>query len=239
MKKFLKIRNIIVTIIAIIAIVVICFIRRSDVTSSKTWKYLDNICQKDSYILTTKNVVINSIKDIDNEENSANEITWGIDKKNRIGFMFTRQVNNDYHLMILIENKKSADCEAYIINESKELEDKGYLEDKYIHFQNFGGNIDRMDGISNMMDNIFTLKSYFRGYDFVDSKFKYYERFDNTKYYIENDNLFKMKETDVGDSYDLNVEYESLNKESIVKKYTGKDFNEFTFTEKSYDDESE
>ena len=238
MRKFLKIRNIIVIIIAIIAIVVICSMRISDVTDSKTWKYLNNIYEKDSYILTSKNIIVNSIKDINNKENETNEIIWGIDKVNRVGFMFTRQINNDYHLIILLENKKSADCEAYIINENKDLENKGYLEEKYIHMQNYGGDINKYDGISNIMDNIFILKSYFRGFDFVDSKLKYFERFENTKYYIENDNLLKMKQTDVGDLYDLSIDYERFTKESIIKKYTGKEFQEFKFIEKTYEGET-
>lgn len=238
MKKFLRVRNIIILLIVIVAIAIFLYMKQDDVFQSKTYNYLKTTIELGEYIGEEDEETINnkkekynkgvicslSTKDGKNLQTYANycgEQMIYFNKEQSIGdnneikndayvqpYKSTKAVIFDYKNERIIE-QWTDDIEKTCGRNIKETD----IGDYFIRF-----NATEFKDMS-LLNKIYTsldTKGYLRGFEFIDGKLMYFEHFklldgSSVKVYLENDEIKYLKCEDAGDDYLLELKVEKIN----------------------------
>ena len=227
MRKFLRVRNIIIILIVIVAIVVFLYIKRDNVYESKAYKYFNSVDEWWKFACTLEDKKENTIKEVyaKDFENGTEYLNIHLSKE---------------AMKKLSENLKQDPNVDY--NEETVPEELNY---KYIAFSNEGKEIlyfvsdneklytktDEPDASLMVSDNswfyaisktVSSANGYIRGFEFVEGKLLYFESFKttesgNVKVYFEDDEIKYVKFEKLN-LLELTVEH--LDKNGIPKEWT-------------------
>ncbi len=222
MKKFLKVRNIIIILIVIVAIGIIAYIRQTDVTTSKAYQYLDKIDLihyhdhnwGKKYICTLEDKKENTYKEIyayeeDTEKVRAIEY---LDRYCSKEFLMKDGVNadeveEDSQTDIRITNMENLEISEYILNNDI----KTYLK---VTDPNENDVVGNGSYFYRLQEQVRTCDQYIRGFELIDGKLLYVERFETkdegtVKIYIEDDKIKYIKYDDIN-LLELSIEEDKI-----------------------------
>lgn len=219
MKKFKIIRNILIVLIILIAVIYICWMRSSKTENSKTAK-LYNKMFVDSY-REQKNITM----EIEySNEKAKIKIVQATDNKEGKEISCTMYENNDYI-------KKDPESEGAIIytvttdNDVKFYRIFPKLKEYQVTIEEQEGKNYYDNWIQERLSEVEGCKYYTKGYEFVNGKLLYCENFKEKglKAYFDKDELVYMKSTEIDEGvegiengiYSIKIMYDDS-----YKKYT-------------------
>ncbi|MBO4293309.1 MAG: hypothetical protein J5881_02840 [Clostridia bacterium] len=237
MKKFLRVRNIIIFLIVIVAIAIFLYMKQDDVFQSKTYNYLKNTIELGEYLgedagetinntkeeYTNKGVICSlSTKDGKNLQTYANycgEQMIYFNKEQSI--VDNEEIRNDAY----VKPYKSTKAVIFDYKNGKIIEqwtddiEKIYgrniketdIDDYFIKFS-----ATEFKGMS-LLNSIYTsldTQGYIRGFEFIEGKIMYFEHFklldgSSLKVYFENDEIKYLK-CEAAEDYLLELKVERI-----------------------------
>lgn len=235
MKKFKFIRNILVVLILIVAIVYVCWIRTSKITTSKAYKIFSNMDENHNL---NKNRQITMHITCDNEKIKDFRFIQATDEENGQEISY---ISHSTYNMYPEEN--AGGIVTVTTNSNTKIYNIFPLMNKYriIYNSEEGGNIDSW--ITTYIHRLEKCKYYTKGYEFIDGNLFYYEKFKDTnlKFYFSNDELVYIKDSNIDDGfsnvidnlYNVKITYDNSYKEftEIPADYTEYKVNESEVTE--------
>lgn len=226
MKKFLRVRNIIILLIVIVAIAVFLYMKQDDVYESKAYKYLYNVEKLWKYSCTLD----------DKKEHSVKEV-YARDNENGSEYLKVYFSKEQVETLMKENNKKDPNADYHAEGTPQEL------NNKYIKVSNENGKniywildneklyykMDEPDLMvaefsicCGLIGDVSSAKGYMRGFEFIEGKLLYFESFTttesgNVKLYFEDDKIKYVK----FDNYNLlELTVECLDKTGIPKEWT-------------------
>lgn len=187
MKKFLKIRNLLILLIIVIAIVYIFMMRTRDTSNSKTSKLYYELVNKDVVTMTLEF----------QEDDFGAKIIYSTDNKNKK----TIRVTEVYDSSEWAKNQNAAHNKSVAVNENGRTHSYfvNYDLKKYMDYGETKEGYDTNNWISEYINSpIGHSKYYTKNYGTVNSENLFIETFpkDETKYCYEGDNLKYIDTTD-------------------------------------------
>lgn len=239
MKKFLRVRNIIILLIVIVAIAIFLYIKQDDVSQSKTYNYLNTTLELGEYIgkedeETIKNTkeeyynkgVVCTLSTIDGKNtqtysNYCGEQMIYFNKEQSI--VDNNETKNDAYVQpykstkaVIFDYKNGKIIEQWT-DDIKKIYGRNIKEtDINDYFIRFIATEFKDMSLLNKIYTSLDTKGYLRGFEFIEGKLMYFEHFklldgSSVKVYLENDEIKYLKCEDTGDDYLLELKIERIN----------------------------
>lgn len=227
MKKFKIMRNLLIVVVILIAVMYLFFMRSNKTESSKTAKLYTNMFQK-------------SYKE---QKNITMEISYSNEKMKMLMIQATDNIEEKEISCFIHDNyeeiKKSPESEGIITysiitkncTDNYKVIPKSQMYEIICNSQDSNESYDKW--INDMLTEILNCNYYTKGYEFIDGKLLYYEKFKEKgiQMYFDNNELVYIKSTELDNAFDdvnnalytIKITYDDAYKKytNIPKEYTG------------------
>ena len=180
MKKFLRVRNIIIMLIVLVAIVVFLYMKQDNVYESKTYKYFDNVGEWWKFACTLEDKKENTLKEVYAKdcENSTEYLKIHLSKKamEKLSENLKQDPNVDYYEDTIPEELNY----KHIAFSNEDNETLYFVSNNDKLYTKF----DTPDASFMVSDNsrfyeinkiVSSANGYIRGFEFVEGKLLYFE----------------------------------------------------------------
>lgn len=206
MKKFLKTRNILIIVILLVVCVILATMR-TDISKSKTNKLFSALSSEDTYTLTLSSN--NKYGDIYNSysysyDENKDELREFYTIKSKLtelgiksGEFYVTESDHEGNIIPELSN-------TYIIKDNVMylLDD---MEKEYVIYEP-----SEINNYSKMLENAYNRNYYSVGYELINGKWLYVEKFNGYNFYFKDNELIYIKEASSKLIYDVKISYDKL-----------------------------